>query len=134
MTFEPLQPVDDPEPPPRPRRRRANRMLTQMRADEREAYLEELAHQVSPGIDLYLFAGAAGLFIGLALRFDPLALLVAGGGGARAVAAGYAGLNLVDFIVLVAGPPLRGPALARSGAMDPIHIASGAYELFLPAA
>ena len=77
MTFEPLQPVDDPESLPRARRRRANRMLTQMRADEREAYLEELAHQVSPGIDLYLFAGVAGLFIGLAFRFDQLALLVA---------------------------------------------------------
>ncbi|MBF8257593.1 MAG: hypothetical protein HW375_2500, partial [Anaerolineales bacterium] len=32
MTFEPLQPVDDPESLPRARRRRANRMLTQMRA------------------------------------------------------------------------------------------------------
>src|SRR3989337_3322781 len=77
MTFEPLQPVDDADSLPRARRRRANRMLTQVRADEREAYLEEWAHQVSPGIDLYLFAGAAGLFIGLTFRFDQLALLVA---------------------------------------------------------
>jgi hypothetical protein len=185
MTFEPLQPVDDPESLPRARRRRANRMLTQMRADEREAYLEELAHQVSPGIDLYLFAGAAGLFIGLAFRFDQLALLVAavlvaprlapvagmalaavcgslryfgrqigalllalllvalaaglfGGigdsGSASVLAAGYAGLNLVDFIVLVAGASLMGLTLARSGTIDPIPSALVAYELFLPAA
>ncbi|MBM2844415.1 MAG: putative rane protein, partial [Anaerolineales bacterium] len=149
-------------------------MLTQMRADEREAYLEELAHQVSPGIDLYLFAGAAGLFIGLAFRFDQLALLVAavlvaprlapvagyfgrqigalllalllvalaaglfGGigdsGSASVLAAGYAGLNLVDFIVLVAGASLMGLTLARSGTIDPIPSALVAYELFLPAA
>ena len=185
MTFEPLQPIDDPESLPRARRRRANRMLTQMRADEREAYLEELAHQVSPGIDLYLFAVAAGLLIGLAFRFDQLALMVAavlvaprlapvagmalaavcgslryfgrqigalllalllvaiaagllGGIGdsasASVLAAGYAGLNLVDFLVLIAGASLMGLTLARSGTIDPIPRALVAYELFLPAA
>src|SRR3989304_4989757 len=77
MTFEPLPPVEDPESLPRARRRRAGRMLTQMRADERESYLEDLAHQVSPGIDLYLFAALSGLLIGVGFRFDPLALFVA---------------------------------------------------------
>lgn len=185
MTFEPHPPIDDPESLPRARRRRANRMLTQMRADEREAYLEELAHQVSPGIDLYLFAGAAGLLIGLAFRFDQLALLVAavlvaprlapvagmalaavcgslryfgrqigamllalllvavaaalfGGLGdsrsASVLAAGYTGLNLVDFLVLAAGAALLGSTLARAGSIDPIPSALVAYELFLPAA
>lgn len=76
MTFEPLQPVDDPESLPRARRRRAGRMLTQMRADERESYLEDLAHQVSPGIDLYLLVIAAGILIGLGYRFDQLALVI----------------------------------------------------------
>jgi hypothetical protein len=184
MTFEPPQPIDEPESLPRARRRRANRMLTQMRADEREAYLEDLAHQVSPGIDLYLFALVAGALIGIAFRYDQLALLVAavlvaprmapvagmalasvcgslryfgrqiaalllglliaavaagvlGGIGdaasASVLAAGYAGLNLVDFVVLVAGAAFMGLTLARSGTIDPIASALVAYELFLPA-
>jgi hypothetical protein len=185
MTFEPMQPIDDPESLPRARRRRANRMLTQMRADERETYLEDLARQVSPGIDLYLFAGVAGLLIGLAFRFDQLVLLMAavlvaprlapvtgmalaavcgslryfgrqlgavllalllvaiaaglfGGigdsGSASILAAGVAGLSLVDFVVLAAGASLMGVTLARSGTIDPIPSALVAYELFLPAA
>jgi hypothetical protein len=159
-------------------------MLTQMQADERELYLEDLAHQVTPGIDLYLFASLAGVLIGFAFRFDQLALLVAavlvaprltsvagmalaavcgslryfgrqigalllalllvaitagllGGigdsGSASVLAAGYAGLNLVDFLVLVAGACLMGLTLARSGKIDPIASALVAYELFLPA-
>jgi hypothetical protein len=184
MTFEPLQPIDDPETLPRARRRRAGRMLTQMRADEREAYLEELAHQVSPGIDLYLFAALAGLLIGVAFRFDQLALLVAavlvaprltpvagmalaavcgslryfgrqigalllasllvliaagltGGigdaGSASVLAAGYAELNLLDFLVVLAGASLMGVTLSRTGTIDPIASALVAYELLLPA-
>src|SRR3989304_687084 len=109
MTFEPLQPIDDPESLPRARRRRANRMLTQMRADEREAYLEELAHQVSPGIDLYLFAVAAGLLIGLAFRFDQLALMVA----AVLVAPRLAP---VAGVALAGGGGARGPFRGRVGA------------------
>jgi hypothetical protein len=185
MSFEPLQPVDDPESLPRARRRRANRMLTQMRADEREAYLEELAHQVSPGVDLYLLAAASGLLAGLSFRFDQLALLVAAvlvaprltpvagmalaavcgslryfgrqigailltlllvaltagllGGIADAstasvLAAGYAGLNLIDFVVVLAGAALLGVSLARNGTVEPVASALLAYELFLPAA
>jgi hypothetical protein len=185
MSFEPLQPVDDPESLPRARRRRANRMLTQMRADEREAYLEDLAHQVSPGIDLYLLAAASGLLIGLAFRFDQLALLVAAvlvaprltpvagmalasvcgslryfgrqigailltlllvaltagllGGiadasSASVLAAGYAGLNLVDFLVVLAGASVMGVSLARNGTVEPVASALLAYELLLPAA
>ena len=53
-------------------------MLTQLQADEREAFLEELAHQVSPGIDLYLYALLAAVVIGLGFRFDQRALLLAG--------------------------------------------------------
>jgi hypothetical protein len=72
MTFEPMQPIDDPESLPRARRRRANRMLTQMRADEREAYLEDLARQVSPGIDTPV-ALVAGALIECRFRYDQLA-------------------------------------------------------------
>jgi hypothetical protein len=184
MTFEPLQPIDEPESLPRARRRRAGRMLTQMRADEREAYLEDLAHQVSPGIDLYLFAALVGVLVGLAFRFDQLALLVAavlvaprlapvagmalaavsgslryfgrqlgaillaallvmlvsgvvGGlgdaGSASVLAAGYDGLNLVDFLVLVVGAAWLGLSLARNGTIDPVASGLLAYELLLPA-
>ncbi|MFP3854169.1 MAG: DUF389 domain-containing protein [Anaerolineales bacterium] len=62
----------------RARRRRARRMLTQLQADERESFLEELAHEVTPSIDFYLRAILAGLLIGLGFRFDQSALLVAG--------------------------------------------------------
>jgi len=60
------------------RQRRARRMLTQLQADEREAFLEGLARQVSPGIELFLTSLAAGALIGLGFRFDQRALLMAG--------------------------------------------------------
>jgi len=62
----------------RARQRRARRMLTQLQADEREAFLEGLARQVSPGIELFLTSLAAGALIGLGFRFDQRALLMAG--------------------------------------------------------
>lgn len=73
-----------PEPPLEPdrlaraRRRRAQRMLTQLQADDREAFLEGLAHQVSPGFELFLFSLLAGVLIGFGFRFDQRALLLAG--------------------------------------------------------
>ncbi len=70
--------LNDHERLSRARRRRARRMLTQLRADEREVFLEGLAHQVSPTIDLFLYALLAGLLIGLGFRFDQRAILVAG--------------------------------------------------------
>jgi hypothetical protein len=156
-----------------------------MRADERESYLEDLAHQVSPGIDLYLFAALAGLLIGVGFRFDQLALLIAavliaprlgpvvgmalaavsgslryfgrqlgalllasflvalvaalvGGVGDRAtasvLAAGYAGLSVVDFGLLIVGASLMSVSLVRSGSIEPMASAAVAYELLLPAA
>src|SRR3972149_11164372 len=62
----------------RARRRRRSRMLTQLRADEREAFLEELAHQVTPTFEFYLLALLAGILIGLGFSFNQTALLVAG--------------------------------------------------------
>jgi hypothetical protein len=53
-------------------------MLTQLKADERESFLEVLAHQVSPTVDLFLLAILAGLLVGLGFRFDQRALLVGG--------------------------------------------------------
>jgi hypothetical protein len=62
----------------RARQRRASRMLTQLRADEREAFLEDLARLVTPGFDLYVRLLAAGLLIGVGFRLDQRALLMAG--------------------------------------------------------
>ncbi|MGA9193363.1 MAG: DUF389 domain-containing protein, partial [Anaerolineales bacterium] len=78
MSPESPESLNNPSQLPPSRRRRAGRMLTQLRADEREAFLEELAHDVSPSIDLYLRALAAGVVIGLGFRVDQEALLVAG--------------------------------------------------------
>ncbi len=60
------------------RRRRAQRRLTQLRADEREAFLEDLAHEVTPEAISFLAALASGALIALGLRFDQIALIVAG--------------------------------------------------------
>lgn len=70
--------LDQPERLPPARRRRARRQLTQLQADEREVYLEELAKLVSPDLFFFLYALLAGALIGLGFRFDQIALLVAG--------------------------------------------------------
>lgn len=67
-----------PDQLPPSRRRRASRMLTQLRADEREAFLEDLAHQVTPTWELFFRALVAGVVVGLGFRIDQEALLVAG--------------------------------------------------------
>lgn len=53
-------------------------MLTQLKADEREAFLEQLAHEVTPSIEFFLYAMLSGLLVGLGFRFDQRALLVVG--------------------------------------------------------
>ena len=78
MTLEPSEAFDPLEQHTRARRRRARRMLTQLRADERETFLEGLAKLVSPGIDFFILALAAGIALGFGFRFDQRALLVAG--------------------------------------------------------
>jgi uncharacterized membrane protein len=78
MTTLSSEPVSEPDRLSAARRRRAQRMLTQLRADEREAFLETLAHQLSPSIDLFLYTLLAAVLIGLGFRFDQRALLIAG--------------------------------------------------------
>ena len=46
MTNQSSEPLNQPIEDSPARRRRARRMLTQLRADEREAFLEDLAHIV----------------------------------------------------------------------------------------
>jgi len=75
QTSEPYDPLDRNSAA---RRRRARRMLTQLRADERESFLEGLAHLVTPGASFFLRMLAAGLLIGLGFRLDQQALLIAG--------------------------------------------------------
>jgi hypothetical protein len=77
MSFDSPLPAQDPERLPAARRRRARRMLTQLKADDREVYLESLGHEVSPTFELYLWALLAGVLVGLGFRFDQQALLVA---------------------------------------------------------
>ena len=78
MSMQPTEPLNNPDELSPARRRRARRMLTQLRADEREIFLEELAHSVSPSVDLFLFAILAGVMIGLGFSLDQNALLIAG--------------------------------------------------------
>ena len=78
MNPQTSEPLNNPDKLSRARRRRARRMLTQLQADERESFLEALARQVSPSVDLFVYAILAGLLIGLGFRFDQRALLVAG--------------------------------------------------------
>ena len=78
MTALSSEPVSEPDRLSAARRRRAQRMLTQLRADERESFLETLAHQLSPSIDLFLYTLLAAILIGLGFRFDQRALIIAG--------------------------------------------------------
>ena len=78
MTALSSEPVSEPDRLSAARRRRAQRMLTQLRADERESFLETLAHQLSPSIDLFLYTLLAAILIGLGFRFDQRALILAG--------------------------------------------------------
>jgi hypothetical protein len=78
MTTHKADPATSSDRLTRARQRRASRMLTQLRADEREAFLEELARLVTPGFDLYLRLLVAGLLLGVGFRLDQRALLMAG--------------------------------------------------------
>lgn len=78
MSSETFNSSESPEDRSAARMRRAGRMLTQLRADEWETFLEDLAHQVTPSVNLYLRSLLAGLAFGLGFRFDQLAFLIAG--------------------------------------------------------
>jgi hypothetical protein len=69
---------DDPESLPPARRRRALRLLAPLDADERAAFLDEVAHRASPSFDFFLFSLASGAVMGAGLLLDAPALLVLG--------------------------------------------------------
>jgi len=69
---------DDPEQLPPARRRRARRLLAPLNADERAAFLDEIAHRALPSFDFFLFSLASGIVFGAGLLLDVPALLVLG--------------------------------------------------------
>lgn len=72
------QTPDDPLKLPPARRRRAKRSLVPLNASERESFLDELSHRVSPSFEFFLFSLLAGLIICLGLILDAPSLLVLG--------------------------------------------------------
>jgi len=72
------EPIAGPDQVSKARRRRAGRRLSQLQADEREAYLDILAAAVTPGAGYFVLALVCGTLIGLGFRLDQQALLVAG--------------------------------------------------------
>ncbi|MCK4977447.1 MAG: DUF389 domain-containing protein, partial [Anaerolineales bacterium] len=69
---------DDPEQLPPARRRRAKRLLAPLDADQRAAFLDEVAHRASPSFDFFLFSLVAGFVLGIGLLLDTPALLLLG--------------------------------------------------------
>lgn len=69
---------DDPDLLPPARRRRARRLLAPLDADERAAYVDELAHRSSPSFDFFLFSLLSAVILSAGVFFDTPALLVLG--------------------------------------------------------
>lgn len=69
---------DDPNQLPPARRRRARRLLAPLEADERAAFLDEVAHRASPSFDFFFLSIAAGLVLSLGLLLDTPAVLLLG--------------------------------------------------------
>lgn len=72
------QTPDDPKRLPPARRRRAQRLLIPLNMDERESFLDDIAHKTSPSFDFYLFSFLAGLALSLGLWIDTPSFLVLG--------------------------------------------------------
>lgn len=112
---------DDPDKLPPARRRRAQRLLTPLDADERAEFLDDLAHRASPSFDFFLFSLLAGIVLGVGLLVDSPALLVLGAvlaplmapaigvslgtviGSVRYFLRSLAGLLIAGFLVFLAG-------------------------------
>ncbi len=72
------QTPDDSKRLPPARRRRTQRLLIPNNADEQEAFIDEIAHRVSPSFDFFLLSMLAGLVISLGLWLDLPAVLILG--------------------------------------------------------
>lgn len=80
------QTPDDPKQLPPARRRRNQRLLIPHSADEQDAFVDKIAHRVSPSFDFFLISLLAGLVIGLGLWIDKPAILILGVGLAPVIA------------------------------------------------
>ncbi|MBN2548748.1 MAG: DUF389 domain-containing protein [Anaerolineales bacterium] len=69
---------DDPTLLPPSRRRRALRLLVPLEADERAAFLDDLAHRASPSFDFFLLSIISGFIFSAGIYLDLTALLVLG--------------------------------------------------------
>jgi hypothetical protein len=69
---------DDPDRLPPARRRRARRLLAPLDADERAAFVDEIAHRAFPTFDFFLFSLLAGVVISAGLVLDQPAILLLG--------------------------------------------------------
>lgn len=69
---------DDPDSLPPARRRRARRLLAPLDADERAAFLDEVAQRTYPSFDFFLFSLLAGAIFGVGLLLDSPPILVLG--------------------------------------------------------
>ena len=79
MSFLQSEPVpDDPDRLPPARRRRIYRLLVPLDADQRAAFLGELAHRTSPTFDFFLFSLLSASVLSLGLLLDTPALLLLG--------------------------------------------------------
>jgi hypothetical protein len=68
----------DPDRLPPARRRRARRLLAPIEANDRAAFIDELAHLTSPTFDFFLFSLLSGIVLALALYLDTPALILLG--------------------------------------------------------
>ena len=75
---EGFTPIGDIAHLPRARRRRANRMLVPLAADERAAVLDDLARRTVPSFEFFLFAFLCGAILGAAYLLNAPALLLLG--------------------------------------------------------
>jgi len=69
---------DESDSLPPARRRREKRLLTTFDAEEREKIVDELAHQLSPSFDFFVFSMLSGIIFSLGLLLNSPALLVLG--------------------------------------------------------
>jgi hypothetical protein len=74
-TSEPLFSDDDKKMPPARRRRQQRSLLPDLK-DERAAFVSQMAHQVTPGYDFFLYTMLTGALIGAAILIDSLGFYI----------------------------------------------------------
>ncbi|MCJ7532654.1 MAG: DUF389 domain-containing protein [Anaerolineales bacterium] len=112
---------DESDSLPPARRRREKRLLTTFDAEEREKIVDELAHQLSPSFDFFVFSLLSGIIFSLGLLLNSPALLVLGAvaaplmtpvigialgiviGSARFFIRSLAGLLVSSLLVIITG-------------------------------